>query len=183
MSTYYEFYVAARRDDKIEAVGPYVRKEDGSFRLTPLLTRSRSFIQWNEFGAWELQVEKMTEDQLEHFTDTGWFDERRRSIAYFIPYREICAMADDGLVQDYVTLDELDRVARNDYDPECFWDLDVRSPQAAAEMDPETRKGYGHIAYVDRNSTGYICSQLLNTAEPIDYGLKEEEMCFIVRVC
>lgn len=69
MSTYYEFYVAVRRDDKIEAVGPYVRKEDGSFRLTPLLTRSRSFIQWNEFGAWELQVEKMAEDQVDFFSE------------------------------------------------------------------------------------------------------------------
>ena len=27
MSTYYDFYLAVKKDDKIEAIGPYIRKE------------------------------------------------------------------------------------------------------------------------------------------------------------
>ena len=49
MSTYYEFYAAVEKDGKIEAIGPYIRK-DGEYRLTPILSRSRSFIQWDDFG-------------------------------------------------------------------------------------------------------------------------------------
>jgi hypothetical protein len=63
MSTYYEFYAAAEKDGKIEAIGPYVCK-DGKYRLTPILSRSRSFIQWDEFGYWDLPIEKMAEDQI-----------------------------------------------------------------------------------------------------------------------
>ena len=43
MSTYYEFYAAVNKGDKIEAIGPYIKK-DGEYRLLPILTRSRSFI-------------------------------------------------------------------------------------------------------------------------------------------
>ena len=107
MSTYYEFYAAVEKDGKIEAIGPYVRK-DGEYRLTPILSRSRSFIQWDEFECWDLAIEKMAEDQVEFFTDTGWVSDERRSIAYFISYKDIAALADDGLVQGYVTLEELD---------------------------------------------------------------------------
>ena len=49
MSTYYEFYAAIEKDGKIEAIGPYIRK-GGGYRLTPILSRSRSFIQWDDFG-------------------------------------------------------------------------------------------------------------------------------------
>lgn len=41
MSTYYDFYLAVKKDDKIEAIGPYVRKE-GEYRLVPIVSRSRS---------------------------------------------------------------------------------------------------------------------------------------------
>ena len=77
MSTYYEFYAAVEKDGKIEAIGPYIRK-DGEYRLTPILSRSRSFIQWDEFGYWDLPIEKMAEDQIEFFTDTGWISDERQ---------------------------------------------------------------------------------------------------------
>ena len=57
MSTYYEFYVGKKIDEKYEAVGTYVRRGE-EYRLIPLLDRSRSFISWNDFGAWPLPVEK-----------------------------------------------------------------------------------------------------------------------------
>ena len=98
MSTYYEFYAAVEKDGKIQAIGPYIRK-DGEYRLTPILSRSRSFIQWDEFGSWDLPIEKMAEDQIEFFTDTGWISDERQSISYYIPYKDIAALADDGLVQ------------------------------------------------------------------------------------
>lgn len=77
MSTYYEFYAAVEKGGNIEAIGPYVRK-DGEYRLTPILSRSRSFIQWDEFGYWDLPIEKMAEDQIEFFTDTGWISDERQ---------------------------------------------------------------------------------------------------------
>ena len=182
MSTYYEFYAAVEKDGKIEAIGPYTRK-DGEYRLIPLLSRSRSFIQWDEFGYWNLPIEKMAEDQIEFFTDTGWLSDDRQSIAYYIPFKDIAALADDGLVQGYVTLDELNIVSASHYSQDALWDIWVKTPEVAAEMDPETRKQYGHISYIDHCSTGYICSQIVNMVDPIEYGYEREELCFIVRVC
>lgn len=182
MSTYYEFYAAAEKDGKIEAIGPYIRK-DGEYRLTPILSRSRSFIQWDEFGYWNLPIEKMAEDQIEFFTDTGCISDERQSISYYILYKDIASLADDGLVQGYVTLEELNMVASEHYSQDAIWDIWVKTPEVAAEMDPETRKQYGHIAYIDRYSTGYICSQLINMVDPIEYGYESEELRFIVRVC
>ncbi len=57
MSTYYDFYVGVKKDDKIEAIGPYIRK-DGEYHLVPIVSRSRSFIHFDEFGYWELPIEK-----------------------------------------------------------------------------------------------------------------------------
>ena len=97
----------------------------------------------------------MAEDQIEFFTDTGWISDERQSISYYIPYKDIAALADDGLVQGYVTLEELNMVASEHYSQDAIWDIWVKTPEVAAEMDPETRKQYGHIAYIDRCSTGY----------------------------
>ena len=182
MSTYYEFYAAVNKGDKIEAIGPYIKK-DGEYRLLPILTRSRSFINFDEFGCWVLPVEKMTDDQVGFFATEGWINEENQSISYFVPYADICALASDGLVQGYVTLEELDAVAESDYHLDALWDIWVRTPKMVAEMDPETRKQYGHIAYIDHCSTGYICRQLVSAVDPIEYGYEREELCFIVRVC
>ena len=67
MSTYYEFYAAIEKDGKIEAIGPYIR-DKGEYRLIPILTRSRSLINFNEFGCWELSIDQMTEEQVEYFS-------------------------------------------------------------------------------------------------------------------
>lgn len=182
MSTYYEFYAAVRKGDKVEAIGPYIRK-DGKYHPVPIISRSRSFISFNEFDCRELPVEQMAEDQVEFFSTEGWIDDKRQSISYYVPFKEICALADDGLVRGYVTLEELDAVAKSDYHPDALWDIWVSTPDMVAEMDPEARKNYGHIAYIDRCSTGYICSQLINTVDPVEYGYEYEELCFIVRVC
>ena len=182
MSTYYEFYVGKIINDKYEAVGPYVKREE-EYRLIPVLERSRSFITWNEFDAWPLSVEKIADSQMEFFTTEGWQDKERHSIAYYLSYEEILALADDGITQGYVTLEELDEVARSNYDPNALWDIWVRTPEMIAEMDSEERKQYGHIAFVDRYSTGYICRQLINTVDPYDYGADRKELVFIVRIC
>ena len=134
MSTYYDFYLAVKKDDKIEAIGPYIRKE-GEYRLVPIVSRSRSFIHFDEFGYWELPIEKMAEDQACFFTCEGWTGEERHSISCYVPYEEIQAMASDGLVQGYVTLEELDMVAANDYSLDSLWDIWVKTPEMVAEMD------------------------------------------------
>lgn len=183
MSTYYEFYVGLLKDDKIEAIGPYFR-QDGVYHLRPILERSRSFISWNEFDSLPLPVEKMTDDQTPYFSTEGWDDSgEHHSITEYIPYDKVRDMADDGLVQGYVTLEELDAVAESDYHPDALWDLWVRTPQMVAEMDSETRKQYGHIAYVDHCRTGYLCRQLLNAVDPFECGVSSKDLCFIVRIC
>ncbi len=183
MSTYYEFYTGIlRQDGKIEAIGPYVRR-DGAYRLEPILIRSRSFINIDEFSAWDVPVEKLIGEQKEFFTTGSREDETvRHSLAWYIPYTEIRTKADSGLVRGNVTLKELDYIAKNDYDPDCLWDVSVMSAAAAAEMDPEMRKQYGHIAYIDYNSTGYLCSLLIHAADPMCCGEKEEDLVFIVRI-
>jgi len=182
MSTYYDFYLAVKKDDKIEAIGPYIRKE-GEYRLVPIVSRSRSFIDIDDFDYWNLSIDQMAEDQIEFFTGEGWFSDERQSIAYYVPYEEIRAMASDGLVQGYVTLEELDMVAKAECGADAFWDIWVRSPEVAAEMDPETRKEYGHVAYIDHCSTGYICSQLINAVDPFEYGFEVKNLYFIIRIC
>ena len=183
MSTYYDFFAAKiTEEDMIEAIGPYIRSGE-EYRLVPIISRSRSFIHWDEFGAWALPVNRIPEHQQEIFTDEGWNDDERHSIAYFITYDEAASMAGDGLIRGYVTLDELDTVIRSNYDPDTFWDLWVRSPETIAEMDAETRKQYGHIAFIDRCSTEYICRQLIEAVDPIEYSIERSKLCFIVRVC
>lgn len=125
----------------------------------------------------------MADEQVEFFTCEGWTGDERQSIAHFIPYEEIRAMADDGLVRGYVTLEELNMVVSNNYSQDTRWDIWVNTPEMVAEIDAEKRKEYGHIAYIDHCSTGYICSQLINAVDPIDYGYESKDLCFIVRVC
>ena len=59
----------------------------------------------------------------------------------------------------------------------------AKTPEMIAEMDAEERKQYGHIAFVDYNSTGYICRQLINAVDPYEYGIDRKELVFIVRTC
>ena len=182
MSTYYEFYIGRDMGDKIEAIGPYIRK-DGEYKLTPLLSRSRSFICWDEFDAWQLDPSKLPEDQIDFFTEESWSGEERRSLSYIMSYYDVADLAEEGPTQGYVTLDELDYVASQYYAQEALYDIMVRTTAMIAEMDPETRKNYGHIAFTDRNSTGYICMQLINSVDPVEYDVEDDELCFIIRVC
>ena len=119
MSTYYDFYAAVKKDDKIEAIGPYIRR-DGEHQLMPIVTRSRSFISIDEFGCWDLPIEKMDDNQVCLFTCEVWVGDERQSIACYIPYEDIRALADDGLVQGYVTLEELDMVAASNYSQDAL---------------------------------------------------------------
>ena len=182
MSTYYEFYIGVNKGNKVEVIGPFIRK-DGEYKLTPILTRSRSFIDWGDFPSWQLPVKMMEPDQEEYFTSESWMNESRYSISYVVSYYDVCSMADEGLVQGYVTLDELDFVAAKDYDPDILDDIWVRTPEMVAEMDPEMRREYGHIAFNDQFCTGYICRQLMNAIDPIELDLNEEDLCYVVRIC
>ena len=183
MSTTYEFYVGRKtKEGKIEAIGPYARREDG-YHLIPIFERSRSIINWDEFAGCKISPEEFTDEQKEYFTTDVWCGDERYSLATFLLYSDVCSLADDGIEQGYVTLDELDSAAKSGYDPDVLWDIWVRSPEMIAEMDAEERKGYGHIAFIDHCSTGYICRQLINTVDPYDYGARSEDFGFIVRIC
>lgn len=81
MSTYYEFYIGVNKGDKVEVIGPYIRK-DGEYKISPILTRNRSSIEWSEFPAWELPVKMMMPDQEDYFTSEGWGGKGRYSMVY-----------------------------------------------------------------------------------------------------
>ena len=70
-------------------------------------------------------------------TTDVWCGDERYSLATFISYSGVCALADDGIEQGYVTLEELDSAAKSGYDPDVLWDIWVRSPEMIAEMDAE----------------------------------------------
>ena len=76
MSAYYEFYIGVNKGDKVEVIGPFIRK-DGEYKLTPILTRSRSFIDWGDFPSWQLPIKMMEPEQEECFTSENWLDDSR----------------------------------------------------------------------------------------------------------
>ena len=182
MSTYYSFYAAVKKGDIIEAVGPYKRCGD-EYTLVPLLERSRSFIDWGGFDAWKLPVSMMAEKQKDFFSYSMNGDPRdRTSIAYYMEYDEMLKLATDGIVRGYVTVDELDIAAKSNYDPEVLWDICVITPEAVAEMVPEERGKYGHIAYVESNSSRYIARQIIEMTDGMHLYPETDDLYYVIAV-
>lgn len=179
MKTTYDFYIGEiTKDGKVRIIGPYFRIGN-SYILTPVITRSALLIEFDELAAWRLHVEEMAEDQLELMSHVEADSGKRKSNAYFLTYEEVWDMVGDGLVKGYVPLEDLDTMAKNDNNPDMVEDLNVRTAEMIAEMDAETRKGYGHVAYVDAQSADYICSRLFFAAYPEIWNRTEDSIVFI----
>ena len=170
MSTYYMFYLARKVNDSIKVVGPAVLAEDGEFKIKPGVVRSRSFIEWEDWGFMNfLPIEKMADDDFTKVlctSDHCWSSEPIiQSDAYYCSFAEIVNQAAKhswGLKVGYTSLNEVDYVAENNYCLEDRYEIEFRSVDMVAELQPEQRKDYGKVAFLETNSVGYIASQIVD---------------------
>ena len=171
MSSYYMFYLAKKTDEgKIKIVGPAVLAENGEFRIKPGVIRSRSYIEWEDWGFMNcLPVEKMANDDFTKVlctSDHSWGSEPNiQSDAYYCSFAEIARQAERhswGLKVGYTSLNEVDYVAENNYCLEDKYEIEFRSADMIAELQPEQRKDYGKVAFLATNSVGYIASQIVD---------------------
>lgn len=171
MSVYYDFYPAAKVGNKYKIIGNYIMKDSG-YTLYPVLSRSSSFINREDFYFRQLSLDEISDEDMECLTTRGWFDEdgEPQSIAYLITMDELEKLAGDGVVRGYVELDTLDGIVQSNYDPEWLFNLLVLTPERVAEMAPEERQQYGHVAILDNASTEYIASILLETINNLRYA-------------
>lgn len=170
MSTYYMFYLARKINDSIKVVGPAVLAENGEFKIRPGVVRSRSFIDWEDWDFMNfLPIEKMADDDFTKVlctSDHSWSSEPNiQSDAYYCSFAEIASQAAKhswGLKVGYTSLNEVDYVAENNYCLEDRYEIEFRSADMVAELQPEQRKDYGKVAFLETNSVGYIASQIVD---------------------
>ena len=169
MSVNYDFYPAMKNDKgKIEIIGNFIHgsnSDEGSKNPIPMLSRSGSFIEWNNFDWNRLMIDDMDDKWKEFLTDTSLFSETlddRRSVAYYAPLDYIYAQDGTGLVRMYIPIKDINRFTGDEAsDCDIYWELeDTYSAEAIAEMSDEDRKKYGHFAYVNTYSPEYICGLL-----------------------
>lgn len=170
MSTYYMFYLARKVNDSIKVVGPAVLTENGRFKIKPGIIRSRSFIHWEDWDFMDfLPIEEMSDDNFTRdlcTSDHSWGSEPNiQSNAYYCSFAEIARQAEKhnwGLKVGYTSLNEVDYVAKNNYCLENKYEIEFCSADMVAELQPEQRKDYGKVAFLETNSVGYIANQIVN---------------------
>ena len=99
-------------------------------------------------------------------SDHSWSSEPNiQSDAYYCSYAEIAHQAEKhswGLKVGYAPLNEVDYVAENNYYLEDRYEIEYRSADMVAELQPEQRKDYGKVAFLETNSVGYIANQIID---------------------
>lgn len=179
MSTYYSFYAGKLKDGKISFLGPFIKTDEGEFEKTPILYRSRSFIDTDDFS---VMGQKLTSDMLAEGDVATICSDFEHATWRCIPYREVVGKAGDGLVKGYATFDQLSAAIACNYDLFGDWMYPIYPPEVVAEMPAEERRKYGHIAYIDTMSTEYLCGLLMQISDPYDYGAEEEDFVFLMQI-
>ena len=182
MSTYYTFYAAKiSQDNEIKILGPFAIDKDDKFQLFPILSRSRSFINIDEFDSFCYPVNEsmLSKEELSKLHESAEF---YNGMYYYLPYSDVKGHATNGLVRGYATLDQIKYAAECGYDLFCDWMYPIYPPEVAAEMPPEEKKKYGQISYIDTMSTGYLCEQLILHADPWNYDISENEFCYLLTI-
>ena len=169
MSTYYMFYLAKKTSQGMTLVAPAKRTDEGTFKFEPAVVRSRSFIDWED---WEefmdfLPYQEISKDKdsQEHFTaDISWTSTPKiSSISRYCPFETIVQKSlDKGLHIGYTPLQQLPYVVKQNYLLDSEYDIELLPAEAVAEMDSETRKEYGKVAFLAYNSIGYIAHQIVS---------------------
>ena len=183
MSTYYTFYIAEKQpDDKFGYKGLY----DGKGNIRPVISRSRSFIDSDDIHCYDTVTEDRLSDEFrkalfgpeEDTEDKKWYPNM-----YLIPFSTISSIGSSGgLKRGYTDLETLDIVTKNNYDPEIISEhiYKLASPDFIAELSPEERAKYGHIAYIDYNSTEFLFSFIADYVNENTYETKNTYIICVI---
>lgn len=178
MSTYYEFYLGKKTDNgKIKMVAPFKYSvEENKFKRVPLLSRSSSFIDFDEFDMCRLEVDKMADEDVDYFSWDG------QSITYYMPYSNMVKLSKScGLRQGYAPLEDFKAIALNNYIVNYEWEYNLIGADQYAESPVEVQKTYGKIAFTVVCSTDYLADRILSAASEVVLW-DEEDYCFMCRV-
>ena len=197
MSTYYNFYAAKKnKDGMYEFIGPYLKNKDGELKIEPLFWRSHSFIHFDEFDAYPIPVNKMTDEVKEICTEESFslFPEKSEekqyyTIGYWIPYDKLSSLADDEPIRGFLPVDEAAALISSKYDPEYIeWGLESIpiSAEVMVGMTEEKRSEYSFVSYINRSSTAYQANFIFRAlSEYEDWQRIDDEETYgvIVQVC
>lgn len=184
MSTYYCFYPARKNaNDKIELIGNFINDQDGKPRLQPIIERSRSFIDWDDIDMNPLSIDDMDPKWISNMTEKSFFSDNPdeiHSIAYYLPLSQIQMQSNDGVKRGYMTLEDVNTLAANNYCLDDWYYEELLSADVVAEMNDEDRKKYGHTAFIDTNSKEYIYNVIATAVDPYEYNTENFGNLYIV---
>ena len=194
MSTYYNFYAAKKnKDGMYEFIGPYLKNKDGELKIEPFFWRSRSFIHFDDFDAYPIPVDKMTDEVKEVCAEEGFssFSEEGEetqyySIGYWIPYDKLSSLANDEPIRGFLPVNEAAALIASKYDPDYIeWELESTpiSAEVMVGMAEEKRSEYSFVSYVNRYSTAYQANFIFHAlSEYEDWQRIEDEETYGVIV-
>ena len=158
MSTYYNAYLGKKtKDNQYEIIGPYVYNKNGEQKLNSIWWRSRSFIRWDEWGAYNIPINSFGEKARELCVD-DFGNEKRWSIGYWISAKEIHAKASCEPIRGFLPIEEAQMLIASNYDIEYIsWDMESKPLRAEfiAGMSDSERSKYSFVSYIDFDSVEY----------------------------
>ena len=195
MSVYYNFYVGKRnkKTNEVDIVGPYYKISTGEIKIKPVLSRSRSFIEWDDF------VERIEDfdirDASKELQDIVGYDKSNKDArpgwdycyAYWIS-NDWSVGINDIVTRGYLSHEERSELIKSNYDSDVI-EFNVSQPinaEVYAEMSEDDRAKYGYIAYINPYSADFICQILSIVSDKMEFDIEYnpgEELGFIVVVC
>lgn len=166
MSQYFSFYFARKNEDgTFGAVAPFI-KEGDRFELSALITRSRSFINSEDFielsdGRVDLSL---MDEHLQNVCYAINFNNKEYSMGYAISLATMYkAAANSGLYQGYVSPADYEYLKEHDFVITEKWELDeFVSPEVVAELGKRDLIKTAFLAWGD---TSYIARELVETIQ------------------
>ena len=177
MSTYYDFYVGEkdRKSGEIDIVGPYKKENEKfvlKFVLDPIISRSRSFIEWDGFEAFLIPVDKMSEE-LKRVGSVSFEDGTEPySLTYWIDAAHVRAQK-SAIIRGWIKRKDAVVLAQSKYDLD-FIHGQLQTPlsdEAYNFLSDEDKDEYTYVCYEDVLSADYIKARL---NEFVDFDVYED---------
>ena len=195
MSVYYDFYIGKRnkKTNKIDVVGPYYKISTGEIKIKPVLSRSRSFIEWDDF------VERIEDfdirDASKELQDIVGYNKSNKDARPGWDYCHAYWISNDWSIginnivtRGYLSHEERSELIKSNYDSDVI-EFNVSQPidaEVYAEMSEDDRAKYGYIAYINPYSADFICQILSIVSDKMEFDIEYnpgEELGFIVVIC
>lgn len=179
MSTYYSFYIGKqnKKTKEITIIGPKLENELHSF-----YSRSGSFIDWEEI---QENMDRISPDIItkESWQALGYHsDDDYKPTTYILSINHATNYATGGLVKGYVTIEELNYLANNNFNEDAIEDVCIYKPEVIAEIKNSKRDEYVMFAAISTRTFGYICQIALELIEPLRYH-KDKEVYDYIIIC